>query len=204
MIDQNIKNIILDLGGVLLNIDYLAPVSTFEKMGIFGFQDFYSKAQQNDLFDRFETGMITASDFRNEIRKHTQQNISDEQINKAWNSLLLDFPIERINLLEQLSKKYNLYLLSNTNEIHIAEFEKNLIAQFSYHPFKKYFVRYYYSYQMRKRKPNAECFLQVINENNLNPSETLFIDDSPQHVEGAKKVDLNAIHLQGELLELFK
>lgn len=203
MMDKNIKNIIFDLGGVLLNIDYKAPIATFEKMGISGFDSFYSQAKQNDLFDRFETGEISPQDFRNEIKKHTPQQVSNQQIDLAWNSLLLDLPPARIELLRSLKNKYSIYLLSNTNEIHVAEFEKNLIQQFGSNPFNEIFIKYYYSCRMGKRKPNTDCFLQVINENNLVPEETLFIDDSAQHIEGAKKIGLRTVHLQGELLSLF-
>lgn len=203
MIDKNIKNIIFDLGGVLLNIDYNAPIATFEKMGISGFDNFYSQAKQTDLFDRFETGEIKPDEFRAEIKKHTHQTVSDQQIDLAWNSLLLDLPPARIELLRSLKNNYSIYLLSNTNEIHVTEFEKNLIQQFGTHPFKEIFIKYYYSCRMGKRKPNTDCFLQVINENNLVPEETLFIDDSLQHIEGAKKTGLHTIHLQGELINLF-
>lgn len=203
MIDKNIKNIIFDLGGVLLNIDYKAPIATFEKMGISGFDSFYSQAKQNDLFDRFETGEISPQEFRNEIKKHTAQQVSNQQIDLAWNSLLLDLPPARIELLRSLKNKYSIYLLSNTNEIHVAEFEKNLIQEFGTNPFNEIFIKHYYSCRMGKRKPNTDCFLQVINENNLVPEETLFIDDSQQHIEGAKKTGLHTVHLQGELLNLF-
>lgn len=200
---QEITAIIFDLGGVLLNIDYNAPVRAFAEFGVTGFDTFYSKAKQSRLFDDFETGKISPSEFRNAIRKQTGLTINDEDFDHAWNSILLDLPAERIELLRTLRKQVPVFLLSNTNEIHVRAFEAGLVRVFGSNVFKEVFHRHYYSCRMNARKPDAGCFLQVVRENNLNPEKTLFIDDSPQHVEGARKAGLQSIHLKSDIISLF-
>ena len=187
-----IKNIILDLGGVLLPINYNAPVIEFEKLGIGDFKLLFSQAKQSTLFDDFEMGKIDANDFRNWINEISKLKLSDSEINNAWNSILLDFPAERKIVLEKLSKKYKLFLLSNTNEIHISSFEKSIQNKFGYNFFNDVFAKVYYSSRVGMRKPDKAIFDFVLNENKLNPSETVFIDDSIQHVHGANKSGIQA------------
>jgi glucose-1-phosphatase len=195
MIKKPVRNIILDLGGVLLNIDYEAPVISFEKMGIPGFHEVYSKRAQSPLFDAFEKGLVTPEEFRDELRTIGKFDASDESIDQAWNSMLKDLPPQRMQLLEDLKKRGPLFLLSNTNEIHIDYFEKDLDREYGRSAFQEQFDKYYYSCRMKMRKPDPEIFLFVLQENDLDPSETLFIDDSPQHVEGAGKAGIRAAHL---------
>ena len=190
-----IKNLLLDFGGVLLKIDYDAPVREFRKLGIENFQHIFAQAAQSSLMDDFEKGTITEEDFRNEIRKILGKEISNEEINFAWNSVLSYFPEEKMKLLKFLKEKYNLYLLSNTNEIHIKEFENSMSKAFGLNHFHSHFHKVYYSSRMGMRKPNSEIFEFVLKENNLNAHETVFIDDSIQHISGAQKVGIMAFHL---------
>lgn len=193
---KNIKNIIFDLGGVLLNINYLLTEKAFVELGIKNFNMVYSKAKQSSLFDRFETGKISAHLFRNELRKYLPKKVSDKEIDSAWNAMLLDFPSERAKLLKELKTNYRIFLLSNTNEIHINAFEQILISSFGSAIFEQLFEKYYYSNRIGLRKPDAACFEYVLQQNQLNPAETLFIDDSEQHVAGAILCGLNTIHLK--------
>ncbi len=193
---KNIKNIIFDLGGVLLNINYLLTEQAFLELGIKDFRLVYSKAKQSSLFDQFETGRISAHLFRNELRKYLPKEISDKEIDTAWNAMLLDFPLERVKLLRQLKNKYRIFLLSNTNEIHVNAFEQIFIRSFGSNIFEHIFEKHYYSNIIGLRKPNADCFEYVLQQNQLNPIETLFIDDSEQHVAGAIQCGLKAIHLK--------
>lgn len=188
---NSVKNIIFDLGGVLLNIDYNAPIREFKKLGITNFEELYSKASQKRLFDEFETGKISPADFRNNIRRLSNSNHSDSSIDLAWNSILLDFPIENKELLSTLKLNYRLFLLSNTNDIHIACFEQNLVNTYKTNFLPDVFENIYYSSRIGLRKPAVEAFEFVLVSNNLKASETLFIDDSIQHIEGAMKAGLN-------------
>lgn len=193
--EREIKNIIFDLGGVLLNVDYLAPVREFEKLGITGFEDMYSKAQQSNLFNNLETGKIPPAEFRDAIREISEQPLTDAQIDHAWNSILLDLPQERVDFLYALRKKYRLFLLSNTNAIHIKSFEQTLKKQFGKNIFDEIFEHHYYSSDLGLRKPDTAIFEKVMQLNGLFAGDTLFIDDSPQHIEGARKTGMHVLWL---------
>ena len=200
-----VKNIIFDLGGVILNIDYKLTANAFQKLGIKNYNDLYTQFNQVDIFDKLEKGEITPSYFYNEIRRMSNLDLTDEQITNAWNAMLLDFPVKRLELLQKLKTKYNIYLCSNTNEIHLKDYNKTLKQTFGIENLGDIFIKEYYSHEVGMRKPNTDIFQLIIDENNLNPKETLFIDDSPQHIEGAKKVGLVTYHLTGgeDILELF-
>ena len=198
--------IIFDLGGVLLNIDYKASKAAFEALGVKDFDLHFSQLTQSELFDRFETGKISAEEFREKIKLESQIHCSDSQIDAAWNAMLLDFPLHRIELLEMLSSLVPLYLFSNSNEIHIRVFKERLFDSGLQQRFENSFQQLYYSYELGLRKPHPESFLYLVRENKLDPSKTLFIDDSIQHIEGAKAAGLQAIFLPSamDITALFK
>ncbi len=192
---EGIKNIIFDLGGVILNIDYNLSVQAFERLGMSNFEEMYSKMQQNDLFDKLETGIINRKEFITEIQKLSPQQIHESDIINAWNAMLLDFPLRRLQILQQLQLHYNTFLLSNTNEIHEAEFNRRLQQTCGYPTMAVFFDKIYLSHRVGLRKPGKEIFEKILIENNLKAAETLFIDDSLQHIEGAKLVGIQTIHL---------
>jgi len=201
----NIKNIIFDLGGVILNINYLYTSKSFQKLGVENYNDLYTQFKQVDIFDKLEKGEITPVCFCNEIRKMSNIDITDKQIIFAWNAMLLDFPVKRLELLQKLKNKYKIYLCSNTNEIHLASYNKTLKETFGIDNLGDIFIKEYYSHVVGMRKPDTDIFQLIIDENNLNPKETLFIDDSPQHIDGARKVGLLVYHLANgeDILDLF-
>jgi glucose-1-phosphatase len=193
--------LILDLGGVLLNIDYQKPIDSFKALGV---NVLYSKKEQSKLFDDLETGKISPAEFRDDVRKLSGLPLSDQQIDDAWNSILLDLPENRVELLYQLKEKYPLFLLSNTNEIHAQSFTETVVREYGHNVFEGVFSGVYYSHRIGKRKPNADAFLHVLNENDLHAENVVFIDDSPQHIEGAKQTGISAHLLNGELEDLLK
>ena len=195
---KNIKNIIFDLGGVILNVDYNFTADAFEKLGVRNAGQFYNQLYQNEIFDRFETGRISAGGFRREIRKYLPEPVSDSAIDQVWNAMLLDLPIERLNLLKSLKKKYRLFLLSNTNVIHLYAFEKIIYSTYGIRNLDGYFEKQYFSCKVGMRKPESGIFELVLSENGLVKQETLFVDDSPQHVAGAGEVGIQAILLEKE------
>ncbi|MFI5217885.1 MAG: HAD family hydrolase [Bacteroidia bacterium] len=199
-----VKNIILDLGGVILDVSYENTAAAFKELGIKNFDEVYSQKKQEHFFDNYEKGIISDDEFRNEIRKSFSAHISDEQIDEAWNSLILTIPKERFNFLVGLKRKYRLFLLSNTNTIHITEFTKLFENDFGKNAFDNLFEKIYYSCFLKMRKPDAEIFNLVMNENNLDYSQTIFIDDSIQHVEGARKAGLTSFHLDTKNSDLKK
>lgn len=184
------KNIIFDLGGVLINIDYNLTIDAFKNLGVNNFDQLYSQARQSHLFDKFEMGKIAACDFRHELKRLLPAGITDLEINRAWCAMLLDFPPQRIALMEKLKKKYRLFLLSNTNEIHHAQFSVILKKTNLLEKWENIFEKEYYSHQIGLRKPDVEIFDFVLKEKNLIPSETLFIDDSEQNIAGAQKTGM--------------
>jgi len=197
MLDHTkINNIIFDLGGVILNLDYQITVNAFEKLGLSNPEEMFSKKSQTSFFDDFETGKISVQGFRDEVKKLIPNPVYDQQIDNAWNAMLLDFPLHRFEFLESIKSKRRIFLLSNTNEIHMTWFKEYVNKLFGENVFFDLFEVAYLSNEMGMRKPNTEIFDAVVNQNNLVPNETLFIDDSPQHVEGAKKAGLHAYWLQ--------
>ena len=202
---NNYKNIIFDLGGVILNIDYQLASKAFHDLGVKDFDELYSQAHQNKLFDLFEKGQISAADFRNEIRRYCNINLEDAIIDKAWNAMLLDLPVERLKLLVSLKKTHRTFLLSNTNEIHIHAVNDYLQKTYGTTDLSGYFEKMYLSYKVGMRKPDAEIFELILSENKLSLKETIFIDDSIQHIEGAKRLGIQTHWLQKNetILNLF-
>jgi epoxide hydrolase-like predicted phosphatase len=196
---KGIKNIIFDLGGVILNIDYKRPQEEFKKLGIKDVETLYSKQNQVELFDLLETGKISEKEFVQKIKESSDLEIADSEIITAWNSILLEFPLRRLQILQQLQLHYNIYLLSNTNEIHEKAFNEMLKIQCGYPSLALFFDRVYLSHRVGLRKPDPNIFELVINENNLKIEETLFIDDSLQHIESASKLGLKTIHLKDNM-----
>ena len=196
----NIKNIIFDLGGVIINIDYNKSIEELQKLCKDDCQVQYSQKEQSHLFDLFETGNSSPEDFRKDLRETYQmRDVTDQQIDDAWNAMLLDIPQERIDLLKELGKKYRIFLLSNTNAVHLEAFNKIVEHSFSIPSLDSLFEEAYYSHLVGKRKPDAAIFEMILNSHNLAKEETLFIDDSIQHIESARKVGIHTLHLQPPL-----
>ena len=200
---NNIDTLIFDFGGVIINLDYSKPVSEFKKLGILDSKKLYSKKEQTKLFDSLECGQISNENFLNEIRKKSNTN-DLELIKKAWNSILLNIPEERVHLLKKLSSKYKIFLLSNTNSIHLKE----IISSYGEKKWKNFisiFNDVYFSNQIGMRKPNEDVFFYLIKKNKLDVSKTLFIDDSPQHIKTAKKIGFKTYHLSDreDIISLF-
>lgn len=193
---QNIKNIIFDLGGVILNIDFKQTELAFAKLGVGNFNAYYTLQSVSPLFEQLELGLITPEVFYDQFRKIVTVSLSNKEIEEAWNALLIDFPPERIKWLKEISEKYKIYLLSNTNKIHYDAFMKLFENQIGKSSFNDYFIKAYYSHKINLRKPSIKSFEFVLEKENLIAEETLFIDDSETNIGAAKKVGLNTIHLR--------
>lgn len=187
--------IILDLGGVLIDVDYAASARAFAQLGFSGFGELYSKSKQDGLFDRFETGTISPAQFRDRIRQLSQLHLTDAQIDACWNAMLGPVPQGRITLVKRLKERYEVLLLSNTNAIHVPAFEAIVARENGITDFKGLFDGAYFSCELGMRKPDAAIFDHVLSLHGADPKRTLFIDDSIQHVEGARKAGLHAEHL---------
>ena len=191
---EGIKSVIFDLGGVIYGVDYHKTINEFKALGIDRFEEVYAKAGQSDLFNDLEEGKISRAVFVERIKTLSGQDMISSQIFIAWNSMLLGFMPDALTCLKRLSGSYRLFLLSNTNEIHIQEIESRVGAEV-FSDFCALFEKVYLSHELGLRKPHPEVFTHIIEEQELAASETLFIDDSIQHVEGAIKAGLRAYHL---------
>lgn len=204
---QRHKAVIFDLGAVLLNIDYGLTSKAFKDLGVDDIDQLFSKKAQTILFDKYEKGFISEKEFCDGVRKISQLDISDQQIINAWNAMLLDFPVERLQLLDALNKTYPIFLLSNTNYTHLCFIEDYLQMHFGFKNFGHLFKKEYYSHKIGMRKPDAEIFELVLRENNLDAHTVFYIDDSIQHIEGAKKLGIDAYWLEVEkenIMDLFR
>ena len=202
----NVNTIIFDLGGVIINLDYNRTANAFKALGVDEFDVIYSQKKQERLFDDFEKGSVSPEQFRTVLKQYINKPVSDLEIDQAWNAMLLDIPVEKMELLNQLRNKYRIFLLSNTNIIHVKAFTAIVENAYGLNAFEKVFEKVYYSCFLNMRKPDQEIFELVINENKLNKEETVFIDDSLQHVEGARRTGIHGIHLTNtnSLPELLK
>ena len=195
---HSFQTLLLDLGGVLIDVDYHATTRAFHALGFEDFHSLYSKAQRDRLFDGFETGSLGPQEFRDRIRQLFRPDITDREIDTCWNAMLGSIPAERIDLLKALKERYQLLLLSNTNAIHVPAFEAIIARENSISDFTRLFHGAYYSCEIGLRKPHAEAFQHVLLQHGADPATTLFIDDSIQHVIGAREAGLHAEHLELE------
>jgi putative hydrolase of the HAD superfamily len=199
------KNIIFDLGGVLLDIDFKKSISAFEQLGIQNFEEMFSQFKADDLFSKLETGKLSEEEFYSTIKKRATLNISDKEIADAWNALILNFRKESLDFLERLSTQYKLYLLSNTNSIHLKHFQQSFTKETGKPLLDSYFIKAWYSHKLGLRKPGAAIFEFVLQDENINAAETLFIDDTLSNIETAKTMGFKIYHLKPtERIELIK
>lgn len=189
---REIKNIIFDLGGVIINLDTQRTIQEFNALSTFPFQQLYTQAEQMELFNEFDKGKISDFDFFSELRKQIGYEGPEIDLLKAWNAMLGDVPEHRLDLLVDMKQNYATFLLSNTCEPHITAFEHDLYLNHGVKNFNDYFDEVYYSCRLGMRKPDKEIFEFVLDKNNLDPEETVFIDDSIQHVKGAGACGIKA------------
>ena len=191
---QNIKNIIFDYGNVIFEINFRKAQEALAQLGIANIEDFFAHKTHNTLFDDFEKAAISEAEFRTGIRAAANNpELTDQEIDAAWNSLLIGVPPTIHDTLLEVKAKYRTFLLSNNNIIHYNYIISYLDREFGMPDNSGLFEKTYYSQDMLMRKPNVEIFEKVTAENNLVPAETLFIDDSPQHLVGAKAAGFHTL-----------
>jgi len=203
---SNIKNLIFDLGGVILNIDFQKAINNLKEIGFVTFDKLYNQLDQSSLFDNFDKGLITPSEFREELCKATNIIVSDEAFNKAWNSMLVEIPVDIIRLLKNLKKYFKTFLLSNTNEIHLEHLFNYTQRTYNLKSLDPLFDKPYFSCRVHMRKPDNEIYVKVLNDENLISAETLFIDDFQFNVDAAVKLGIQGYCLQKDdsLKDIFK
>lgn len=192
---DNIRNIIFDLGGVIVNIEPSLTANAFAELSGTDPVDIMELHKSSNFFTAYEKGLITDEVFRRELRGFLKRDIPDQVIDEAWGALLLDIPPQKIEMIASARKKYRTFLLSNTNHIHRRKF-CGTFQKMTGEDLENYFEKVYYSFQMGKRKPDEDIFLHVMEENNLKPSETLLVDDSLPNIETARSLGIHTLHVE--------
>lgn len=188
------KNIIFDLGGVIINLNQDLTYKAFHNLFPSNFNTILNQLETTNWLERYELGEFSSKDFLNWF-KQFDSKVTDIQLTNAWNSILLDIPKARIDLITRLSKTYNVYLLSNTNQIHYQFIVDYVKTNFENLDFNSLFKKMYLSHEIKLRKPNKSIFEYVLNDSKLTATETVFIDDSEEHVTSAKQLGIDAYHL---------
>ena len=203
--DKKIRNIVFDLGGVLVDLDFKAAINGLQQAGFANVKEQLLAFDRGGIFQKFEVGEITADEFRAAIRENSTVTLTDEEVDGLWNAMLLEIPREKLELILELRGKYMVYLLSNTNSIHWDYVCKNA---FNYRGFrvKDYFEETFLSYEMHLAKPDKAIFEKVLQDANLLPEETLFIDDSEANCKAAEEVGIHAhhYHIGDDLSKVFE
>ena len=203
--DKNIKNIVFDLGGVLVDLDFKSTINGLQKAGFTNVKEQLQAFDQDGIFKKFELGEISADEFRASIRKNSSVSLTDEEVDSLWNLMLLEIPREKLELILDLRSKYMVYLLSNTNSIHWDYVCKNA---FNYRGFRMddYFEETFLSYEMHLAKPDKAIFEKMLQDANLLPEETLFIDDLEANCKAASEVGIHAhhYHIGDDLSKIFE
>lgn len=192
---NGIKNIIFDLGGVLLNIDPQKTIDAFSRLGMEQLVGDKGLSYDHDIFYQMELGKITSEEFRNGVRKLFSGEVTDDQIDAAWTAMLLDFPVVRVELVKKLRKDFRIYLFSNTNAIHVEKYHSIFRNQHGFEV-SSLFEKDFYSSEIGYRKPSPESYQEIIRLSGINPEESLFIDDSLPNVEAAITSGLKGLWLE--------
>lgn len=185
--DHCIRNLVIDLGVVLLDLTPQHCYDSFKLFGIDNLEELVGKAHKKGLFYDFECGLITPVQFRDELRRISSKQLSDEQIDAAWNNFLADIPAYKLDLLLRLRGKYMVYLLSNTNAIH-WEWIKNHCFEYKGFEARNFFDRIFLSFEMKQAKPDKGIFESVMQDELLKPEETFLIDDSQNNCQMAESL----------------
>jgi glucose-1-phosphatase len=195
-IHSEIKTLIFDLGGVILDLSVDTTLQAFAKVSGIPKQEAVKIFHESPGFNEYEKGGMDDASFRQYLKKIYSINVSDKEIDTCWNAMLLGLPRTKLDLLKELQTHYNVLLLSNTNEIHLSYINSEILPTVSTEKsLDHYFHRAYYSHRMGMRKPDAEIFEFVLKENDLKASETLFLDDNAMNVAGASSVGIKTVHV---------
>ncbi|NOY97438.1 MAG: HAD family phosphatase [Chlorobi bacterium] len=194
-VPATIKNIIFDLGRVILNLDLDASVNKFRKLGLKNDIINEKLSFSDKVFYEFQTGAVSSDEFRARLRKLLNNKVAtDSQIDDAWMAMIADIPFSRIKVIQELRKQFKVYLFSNTNEIHVKKLHDEFRAGHKM-DFYSVFDKIYYSHEIHDAKPAVSSYLKVIADSGVTPGETLFVDDLMENIEGAEKAGLKGFWL---------
>lgn len=190
---KDVKNIVFDLGNVICDIDFKRTVDAFQQLSGNDIDINLDNYMDHPVFGAIEKGEITPAEFRDRIREMLQCDVSDEKVDAAWAAVIVNTDMERLNLLKELGKSYRLFILSNTDEIHIRRVLKVVKEDFNIN-FTDLFEKCYYSHEMGMEKPGDEIYMTVMADAKIEAQETLFIDDKLDNIEAAKNLGIKTYH----------
>jgi epoxide hydrolase-like predicted phosphatase len=202
----SVKNLIFDLGGVILDLSVDHTIHAFSRLSGIEPQQVKKIFVSSGGFEVYEKGEMDDPEFRDFVRKVYKSKAPDSQIDHCWNQMLRGIPMAKLDLLQKLKDRYNVYLLSNTNNIHLHHINEIILKDLTgSNDLDIYFHKAYYSHRMRMRKPDAEIFEQVLHENELAANETLFLDDNAFNVEGAQSLGIQTVYVTSPdiILDIF-
>lgn len=194
MIDNQIEALIFDLGGVIINLDISKTIHQLQALSTLSQEELTREYWQHEGFHQFEKGLISSAQFRDFLRDFLKTSSNDEVLDNAWNAMILDIPRQRLELLHQLKDRYQLFLLSNTNDIHLDRVHEVFLPR-QEESLNDYFIHAYYSNHLGMRKPDREIYEQVLADQQLVPEKTLFLDDNTHNIEGAKSLGIQTIQV---------
>lgn len=200
---ENIRNLIFDLGNVILNIDTKLSEIAFAQYGMNDFEKLYTLASQNELFDRLEVGSITENEFYDEFRRATGCKLDNKTLEQCWDALIMDFPSARIEMLKRLKNegKYRTFILSNTNIIHYRFYTALLKRTRGVDGLESLVEHAYFSHEIGLKKPNRDIFDYVVEHSHIKPEESIFIDDNEANIKAANALGFNTIFLKDNDME---
>jgi glucose-1-phosphatase len=191
---SKIKNIIFDLGGVLLNINPLLSLLELEKISGIRQGELILELASEQIFEKFDTGRLNPVEFRRDLCKILNRNVSDSEIDRIWNKLLLDIPPHRVKLLQELKNNYKVFMLSNTNSIHFEHYTREFLEIYGFN-LVDLFDRVFVSHEIGIHKPDAGIYTFVLEHANLDATETVFFDDSSANIEAAELLGIRGIQI---------
>lgn len=204
---KDIKTIIFDLGGVIIDLDVNRTIDRFSALTGFSKEKVNSTYTTNPLFHDYEKGKLNDDSFRDKIRSLFYADyVSDDEIDHAWNGMLLGIAAEKLELLKELKNNYQVLILSNTNNIHLNMMYNKILPQVAGAlSFDSFVHKAYYSHVLHMRKPDAEIYQYVLDELKLNPGETVFLDDNADNIRGASQLGIKVQHItdSNQLFEMF-
>ena len=193
---KKFNSIIFDLGGVLYDIDVQLSVKAFEELELKSFDGLYSLKEQTLLFDDLETGVIDKAEFVKRINHFSGLSLDEKQIVNAWNSLLIGIKPETISLLSALKEDYDVFLLSNTNEIHLDCINKYMQVNFGIDNLSSLFNKAYYSCRLGMRKPGKEIYEYIIQDAGIDPATCIFIDDNKDNIASGNRAGIFSVLME--------
>lgn len=197
-----IQAVIFDLGGVIIDLSLDRTLTAFATLTGASKADIQNAHGSNPVFMAYEKGEVSDQEFRDSIRKLFSVQATDTEIDHCWNAMLVDLPVSTLSMLEKLKKHFRIFVLSNTNTIHI-NYVNEIMLQGKV--LDSWFHKAYYSHLLRMRKPELKIYQHVLEQNRLIPNQTIFLDDNPDNLKAANSLYIQTLqitHLQ-QVRDLF-